>query len=64
MKRLEKLTLESTDLVNQIQQRCELVKKLNVELNRVDVEMKEAESINVKLKNQIEEFQVPPVIIV
>ncbi|KAI8622533.1 hypothetical protein BC830DRAFT_1088695 [Chytriomyces sp. MP71] len=60
-KKLQSLTGESQKLRNEIDQRRELLSKLNSESSLVSQERKKAEEVNLRLKEKMEEFRVPPV---
>ncbi|KAJ3290327.1 hypothetical protein HK104_006846, partial [Borealophlyctis nickersoniae] len=60
-KKLQNLTQESEKLRFEINQREELLAKLTAEAKIVAVEHEKAESLNTKIRSQMEEFRVPHV---
>ncbi|TPX74457.1 hypothetical protein CcCBS67573_g04278 [Chytriomyces confervae] len=60
-KKLQSLTAESQKLRNEIDQRTELLTKLNSESKLVSLEAQKAADVNNRLKLKMEEFKVPQV---
>lgn len=61
-KRLHFITVESESIDNEMFQRNELMKKLEIETDQVVLEKDKAEDINTKTKKKLEDFKVPDVI--